>query len=124
MNLWFLCCVLVFIASQGYGWLNQQSWFVESDLALPWIMLGGLGLAIASNYQRQSTASTSHDSNPHKWIHSPSLRIPTLQQVDLAGKTADAQKSAITPPSPIKQDASKPHSISFEIAKRTPKSNA
>ncbi len=49
MALWLLCCVLLFITSRGYDWLSHQNWFLVPELSLPWIVLGGLGLAIASN---------------------------------------------------------------------------
>ncbi|MEL6762255.1 MAG: hypothetical protein AAFO87_01110 [Cyanobacteria bacterium J06607_6] len=49
MHLWLLCCVLLFLASQGYEWISHQAWFMAPELALPWVVLGGIGLAIASN---------------------------------------------------------------------------
>lgn len=49
MHLWLLCCVLLFATSQGYDWISHQAWFTVPELALPWVVLGGLGLAIASN---------------------------------------------------------------------------
>lgn len=51
MALWLLCCVLLFITSRGYVWLSHQSWFLAPELSLPWLLLGGIGLAIASNRQ-------------------------------------------------------------------------
>ena len=49
MHLWLLCCVLLFLASQGYEWISHQAWFMAPELALPWVVLGGIGLVIASN---------------------------------------------------------------------------
>ncbi len=49
MRLWLVCCVLMFAAAQGYEWVGRQLWFADPDLSLPWLLLGGAGLAIASN---------------------------------------------------------------------------
>lgn len=58
MALWLLCCILLFITSRGYDWLSQQSWFGTPELSLPWLVLGGLGLAIASNYKAWQSLTT------------------------------------------------------------------
>ncbi|WP_008308984.1 hypothetical protein [Leptolyngbya sp. PCC 6406] len=52
MRLWLLCCGVIFAGAQGYDWLSHQGWFTHPDLGLPWLVLGGLGLAIASNYRQ------------------------------------------------------------------------
>lgn len=106
MALWLLCCVLLFITSRGYVWLSHQSWFLAPELSLPWLVLGGLGLAIASNRSA--------------WAHA-SVKLPTTTRSQVASSpppslqpsTADvAGVSPVTSRKPLK-----PHSsISFEIS--------
>jgi uncharacterized membrane protein len=113
MNLWLLCCVLLFITSQGYSWLSQQAWFVAPDLGLPWILLAGTGLAIASNRHafQKSVSATQQKTEL------------TTQGSRAAGHNPPAHgpSSAIAPPkqsSPRQAHPAKKPSISFEISQR------
>lgn len=49
MRLWLVCCVLLFMTAQGYDWVSHHGWLHLQAVPLPWMILGGVGLAIASN---------------------------------------------------------------------------
>jgi hypothetical protein len=108
MRLWLVCCVLMFSAAQGYQWIGQQSWFTDPGLSLPWLILGGAGLAIASNLSmmRQFQLPLAHPSPP-TLSASPSEASDTLPS-----------PSGIDPPPPGKAQVPKQSSISFEIPKK------
>ena len=109
MALWLLCCILLFITSRGYDWLSHQSWFAMPELSLPWLVLGGLGLAIASNYsawQSLTTSSTLPDATDN-------LGPPTVSTTSVVTDApAKSQPPAVN-------SARQPASISFKVA--TPK---
>lgn len=117
MNLWFLCCLLMFMVSQGYGWLNQQPWFVVPDLALPWILLGGVGLAIASNRQPGSVPSHLDQLGSQDSPDSPS----TLQPIP--GRHVVAETSTERTSRQNQLGSKTASSISFEITPRSSKSH-
>lgn len=119
MALWLLCCVLLFITSRGYDWLSHQSWFLVPELSLPWLMLGGLGLALASNRdvlhwanQRfqpsQATQATMPPAISTSAPSSPSVVAGASQPPIWAAPGSPVQQ-------PSKEIASKT-SISFKIA--------
>ncbi len=85
MQLWLVCCLVLFTAAEGW-----QRWG-QIDLSLPLVLIGGIGLAIASQ----------------SW---PRPTPPTCQS-----------SKAVAPPSPVPEIApstrSGRSSISFEIAK-------
>jgi len=106
MALWLLCCILLFITSRGYDWLSHQSWFATPELSLPWLVLGGLGLAIASNYSVWQSLTTQEP---------PSFAIDDREPPP-ADSTAPivTDMPAVSPtliPSPAKRSGS----ISFEV---------
>ncbi|MDB9528113.1 hypothetical protein PN498_19125 [Oscillatoria sp. CS-180] len=103
MHFWFLCCFLLFIVSQGYGWLSHQSWFAIHELGLPWVMLGGVGLAIASNYSTLSPTA-----KPKATLSPPPSR--SSQKPDKPPQIISEE-----PPLLVTSAAQKPISISFEI---------
>lgn len=96
MSLWLLCCLLLFVGARGYDWISHQSWFLAPELSLPWVILGGIGLAIASN-RPALTASTK-----------PESHLPLTPRSPAAIKT---------PATPVARPRSstKSASISFEI---------
>ena len=106
MALWLLCCILLFITSRGVDWLSQQSWLATPELSLPWIVLGGLGLAIASNYsvwQSLTGQETPPSALSDRYAPPASIPPPTVTDAPAAAPPL--------PPSSAKRSAS----ISFEV---------
>ncbi|MBF2036479.1 MAG: hypothetical protein IGR92_13650 [Leptolyngbyaceae cyanobacterium T60_A2020_046] len=110
MWLWLVCCGVLFIAVQGYQWLDSHGW-TQVDLAWPWVLLGGVGLAIASNRKPRSLTS---------------IAPPPISPVD-PSPTPPPKPAKAPPPSPSAA-AAQPNarpvapsprspSISFEIPK-------
>jgi hypothetical protein len=118
MNLWLLCCVLLFITSQGYSWLSQQAWFVMPELALPWILLGGTGLAIASNRHLLHSHSQRHIAPP-----AASTQCE-LSQPAFSPASATPSKATNRVGKEAAKASSQPTSISFEIPKKTVRSQS
>ncbi|MBE7384573.1 MAG: hypothetical protein F6J95_024555 [Leptolyngbya sp. SIO1E4] len=108
MRLWLLCCALLFIVAKGYDWITHQIWFQFPDLSLPWIVLGGIGLAIASN--RVDFKPTSHQSVD------ASAPLPDLSGVAEANPMVPPAEHPIAPVPPRAE--AKQTSISFEIASK------
>ncbi|MGD1941939.1 MAG: hypothetical protein ACFB0G_11560 [Leptolyngbyaceae cyanobacterium] len=110
MHLWLLCCVLLFLASQGYDWISHQAWFMAPELALPWVVLGGIGLAIASN--RAAFAP----------LLSPSSRraVPPAAP-STASPPSAATKLPTPPPTVVTHPTDRPpksQSVSFKISRK------
>ncbi|MGF1457434.1 MAG: hypothetical protein ACFBSG_00250 [Leptolyngbyaceae cyanobacterium] len=128
MTLWFLCCVLLFIASRGYDWISHQGWFLTPELSLPWLVLGGLGLAIASNGLGTNLLRLSSSSLLHSRSAAPATpprqnaSVSPAQHSTSVRQTPDCtampviSRSEIVPPAP--------GSVSFEILPRSPQSQA
>lgn len=53
MQLWLVCFLLLFFGAEGLQWLGQMPGLGAVDLSVPGMVLGGIGLAIASNYRHQ-----------------------------------------------------------------------
>lgn len=107
MRLWLLCCIFLFGATQLYDWGSHQAW-LAADLSLPWVLLGGVGLAIASN---RTTLKKTFRKTPE--AVSP---LSEASQVPKGGHQATTIEAAAIsvdkPPQPPDK------SISFEIPKR------
>lgn len=109
MRLWLSCCALLFALTQGYQWFLHHTAFSISTLPLPWAILGGIGLAIASN---RSLSQQSSD------LSTPSV-ISAQAQSSISKAEQPVQK--MEPASPPTSPATHPQksSISFEIAKKS-----
>ncbi|HEY9878010.1 MAG TPA: hypothetical protein V6D29_06115 [Leptolyngbyaceae cyanobacterium] len=106
MNLWLVCFFLLFLGAEGLQWIGQVGGLGEIDLSWTMTVLGGVGLAIASNYRfsRQPISS-----QPQETVISNS-----------PAQTATAQPlpDASQPPfQESKSSAQAKPSISFEIPK-------
>ncbi|MGD1904679.1 MAG: hypothetical protein ACFB0C_01650 [Leptolyngbyaceae cyanobacterium] len=111
LRLWLLCCGVMFVVSQGYEWASHQAWFGMPHLSLPWLILGGIGLAIASN----RTELKSLTSTPPQ---SPLASAPAATETTVLPTATVPEKAPTQSP----QD-SKAASISFEInSQRRPQS--
>ncbi len=125
MRLWFLCCVVLFGIAQGYDWVSQQPWFGSPHLALHWIILGGLGLAIASN--RSTVQSLITQLQERRLLSSPPEQDATPPQSPSPWETSTSSMPAASPElsgSPMTAPPAKTRrgaasaSISFEITKK------
>ncbi|HEY9879958.1 MAG TPA: hypothetical protein V6D29_16000 [Leptolyngbyaceae cyanobacterium] len=103
MNLWLVCFFLLFLGAEGLQWIGQVSGLSEVDLSWPIIVLGGVGLAIASNYRlpNQTTPLKVQDSD-----------LPTFPTVSTQPLPTSTQ-----PPIQVIDRAKAKPSISFEIPK-------
>ena len=50
MKLWLVCFLLLFGVAETAQWFGQLAWFGSVELSLPLTIVGGVGLAVASNY--------------------------------------------------------------------------
>lgn len=48
MNLWLLCVAILFVGVEGWQWMSQLSWSAMVGVPQPWMVVAGVGLAIAS----------------------------------------------------------------------------
>ncbi len=112
MRLWLLCCALLFVAAQIYDWMSHQAW-LTAELSLPWVILGGVGLAIASN--RSLLKPILHKPSPI--LHTPSSSpVPSPQGspvVEVNSQNLQSDPAIATPP-PATHGSNT--SISFEIS--------
>ncbi len=95
MQLWIATVVVLFALSQLWEWLNN------TEFSVPVLALAGLGLAIASNYdKRQSFPFWPAASNSNRAIPSPNLvtvSTPTL--------TPHSAQAVALPPEAAPQEA-------------------
>lgn len=91
MQLWIVTVVILFALSQLWDWLNN------TEFSLPVMALAGLGLAIASNYDKRSSfpfwpaASNTNPSVPSPTIvtvSTPTLTPNSAQAVALNQEAA------------------------------------
>ncbi|MEL6381174.1 MAG: hypothetical protein AAFQ89_01620 [Cyanobacteria bacterium J06626_18] len=100
---------MLFIAAQIYDWISHQAW-ITADLSLPWVILGGVGLAIASNRSLLKPISPKTAAGLTSPL--PKLQVSEASVQNLPGKPAIA-----TPSTPTQANNT---SISFEIPQKAP----
>ncbi|HEY9889451.1 MAG TPA: hypothetical protein V6D02_13690 [Candidatus Obscuribacterales bacterium] len=118
MQLWLLCCFLLFIMLQGYDWLSHQAWFGAPALTLPWVVLGGIGLAIASNrhnWQPWRTSAPQGNREGESAIAPAPLPTDPAPQIPRQPSAAPPLGSAKT---------GQPASISFDIGQAKARSRS
>ncbi len=49
MKLWLVCFLILFFGAEAVQWFGQLPWVSGVELSLPLTVVGGIGLAIASN---------------------------------------------------------------------------
>lgn len=108
MRLWLLCCACLFIGFQIYDWISHQAW-LTADLSLLWVILGGLGLAIASNRSLPSATPPSKIKTK-----ASSLQMPQVSPKDSLKISTDVAIASNN-----SQSQAEKESISFEIPKKT-----
>jgi hypothetical protein len=116
MKFWLVCVVLLFLGSEATQWLGQIPWLTSVELSLPMTIVGGIGLAIASNYALLSGR------------HRPGLGTAVSRESStaIAPQTAPPAQSgnalpttpSINPSPQPAAIATKTESISFEIKKQ------
>ncbi|MGB3137791.1 MAG: hypothetical protein WBG38_14360 [Nodosilinea sp.] len=96
MKLWLVCFLILFFGAETVQWLGHLPW-LSSGLSLPLVVLGGAGLAIASNYRYWLSASISNQ---------PDYPLPTAPSPGTGAASAPPPKTS-----------RKGDTISFEIKK-------
>lgn len=109
MKLWLVCFLMLFWAVEATQGISQAP-LALTPLPLPWVLMGGVALAIAANYRPALAASA-------KPTHLPAL--------DASKSTAQAPKGSPMEPPNVADPSlpasaplvAKQPSISFEIHK-------
>ncbi len=99
MQLWFTSFILLFGVAEFWHWVQQSS------LPMPMFVLGGVFLAIASNYGKSNLP---FHLDPQAL--DPQTRQDPVTQINQAVSPANAQKTSV-------KSAVRPSPISFEIQK-------
>ncbi|MBD2111142.1 MULTISPECIES: hypothetical protein [Cyanophyceae] len=102
MKLWLICFLILFFGAEAVQWFVQLPWVSSVELSLPLTVLGGIGLAIASNYRSWPTFAP----------------LPTKSAEPPLPNPTPPPTSTVTAPVNPKLSR-KPDTISFEI-KRSP----
>lgn len=103
MKLWLVCFLLLFGVAETAQWLGQLTWFDSVELSLPLTVVGGVGLAIASNY-----ATLFGRSQPSAIAPKPAPPLPNTPPLPIPPVAAPSQAT---------QPSRKGDTISFEIKK-------
>jgi hypothetical protein len=95
MRFGLVCFGLLFMGIEFYQWVAHLTWLGDLDLSLPMTLVGGVGLAIASNYKSRSARL---GSTVEPVIHPPAEPPPTVtpQPAPPSMTTAVADKSSIS----------------------------
>lgn len=110
MNLWVVCVVVLLMGVEGIQWLGQFSWPSLVDFSQPWMVVAGVGLAIASirSLRNQALPSDPSQETPKVSAVETSLIHPSATVVD-APVSSSARRTGPKP--------SGSASISFDIRK-------
>lgn len=101
MKLWLVCFLILFFGAEAAQWLGQLPWVGSAELSLPLTVVGGIGLAIASNYRSWATFSTP----------------PAKPETAIKPVPPPPTSTTVTAPLPSSQASRKGDTISFEIKK-------
>jgi hypothetical protein len=99
MKLWLVCFLILFLGAEAAQWLGQLPWIGGVELSLPLTVMGGVGLAIASNYRHGSRVDPLPP--PPEPSPLPSIMPPPSPPAE--------------PPVPSPQASRRADTISFEI---------
>lgn len=109
MQFWFVCCVLLFAVFHAYAWIAHRA-LALPQLGLPWAILGGVGLAIASNYNSLKAIDSKI---------SPGLEKQSKQPLQPASSTESLPQVSLSPETVYPHSTvTKPSGISFEISSK------
>lgn len=78
MKLWLVCFFILFFGAEAIQWFGHLPWVSNIELSLPLTIVGGIGLAIASNYRNWPTLGpTPAESKVHP-LPNPTPPSPTI----------------------------------------------
>jgi hypothetical protein len=110
MKLWLVSFLILFVGAEGIQWFVHLHWFSGVELSVPAIAIGGIGLAVVSNYRQLQALGLLPEFFP------PSDLDPSGNP-----QAAPLSPPAVNPgPPAAAKDAGKKQSISFEIPKPKP----
>jgi hypothetical protein len=121
MKLWLVSFLILFFGAEAIQWVLQFHWFSGVELSLPVVIIGGIGLAIASNYRQfqalgllpeifpASDMPVSQDRSPEPLPESKPPQVTTSQPAVVAASRKKEHS--------ISFKVSKPKPVSFEIKK-------
>lgn len=101
MKLWLVCFLILFFGAEAVQWFSHLPWVSSVELSLPLTIVGGIGLAIASNYRNWPTFGT-----PPAQPEAPPLPSPMSQPSPTSATPVKVEKVS-----------RKVDTISFEIKK-------
>lgn len=78
MKLWLVCFFILFFGAEAIQWLGHLSWVSNVELSLPLTIVGGIGLAIASNYRNWPTLGPTPAKPKAPPLPNPTPPIPTI----------------------------------------------
>jgi hypothetical protein len=122
MKLWLVSFLILFFGAEAAQWFAHLHWFSGVELSLPAVVIGGIGLAIASNYRQFQALgllpdyfSESEQPSPEDAPRSTNLRASTLlRSVETPSTKATVLRKK---ENSISFEIRKPKSVSFEINK-------
>ena len=114
MKLWLVSFLILFFGAEAVQWVLQFHWFSGVELSLPVVVMGGIGLAIASNYRQFQALGLLPEFFPN-----PELPSPT-EPATTTSREATPPQPAETPAAAATDSRTKEDSISFEIRKPKP----
>ncbi|MEO1402555.1 MAG: hypothetical protein AAFV72_15105 [Cyanobacteria bacterium J06635_1] len=106
MRFGLICFLALFLGTELVQWVTHLPWLGEFELSLPLALLGGSGLAIASNYKRLNGLLPQTQTGQPDAIIAPNLTA--------SSPAASSTNPTLSPPPPSQAASS---SISFKINK-------
>ena len=106
MRLWLTCFGVLFVGAELFQWMMQLgNWQVSGA----WLILGGVGLAAASNAAHLPQLGASDLGKSEPKLSSEGVRAGAITGPD---KTAAPNKAT---PTPVSSPCAEPDSISFKV---------
>jgi len=114
MKLWLVSFLVLFFGAEAIQWFAHLHWFSGVELSLPVVVIGGIGLAIASNYRQFQALGLLPEMFPNR-------ELPSTPEPSTATATEAAPPPVEeTPAAATTNSRTKENSISFEIRKPKP----
>ncbi|MEM9904189.1 MAG: hypothetical protein AAF921_04105 [Cyanobacteria bacterium P01_D01_bin.44] len=111
MRFGLICFLALFFGTELVQWVTHLPWLSEFELSLPLALLGGSGLAIASNYKQLNGLLPPPQAGQPDTAIAPN---PAASSPATSHSAAPSTKPALSPQSPSQPSSS---SISFKINK-------
>lgn len=116
MKLWLVSFLILFFGAEAVQWVLQFHWFSGVELSLPVVVMGGIGLAIVSNYRQFQALGLLPEIFPNPELPSPTEPSTTTS----TSREATPPQPTETPAAATTNSSKKENSISFEICKPKP----